>query len=75
MATRSLEATKTIRFESIGTDPPITAGGTTAKSDDLEPAVVFMAWQVAKTEPHHRRMSESKRQTSDLPMLPFVWLG
>jgi hypothetical protein len=70
MAATSLETTKTIRLQSVSSDLP-----NTLKSDHLEPAAVFVAWQVAKTEPRGKRKSDSKRQPSDPSMLPFVWLG
>lgn len=75
MAAISLETTKTVRLQSVRSELSNAVGGVAAKSDDHEPAVVFVAWQVAKTEPKGKGKSDSKRQSSDPSMLPFVWLG
>lgn len=75
MAPRFLETTKTIRLQSVSSDARITRAGTLTKPDDLEPGAVFVAWQVEKTEPKRRVRSDSKGHTSDLSVLPFVWLG
>ena len=75
MAARSLEATKTVRLHAVSSEQPSAGGAGGAKAEDLEPAVLFVAWQVAKSEPKRRAKSDSKGQTSDPSMLPFVWLG
>jgi hypothetical protein len=75
MAATSLETTKTIRPHSVSSEQTDAGeGAIVAKPDDLEPAVVFVAWQVAMTEPKHRGKLDPG-QTSDASMLPFVWLG
>jgi hypothetical protein len=75
MAPRFLETTKTIRLQSVSSDPLTTRAGTLRKTDDLEPGAVFVAWQVERAEPKRRVRSDSNAHTSDLSMLPFVWLG